>query len=171
MAAELRLLYSEELIAATVQRLADQINRDYAGETLLLVVVLKGAFIFAGDLARRIRLPVTVDFVKLSSYNGTESNGTVVLAKDVDAPLAGRNVLVVEDIVDTGITLSFLLGKLRERGPASLKVCTLVDKRSRRRVAVEIDYPGIECQDGFLVGYGLDLDDRYRELPALYQLT
>lgn len=168
---ELRLLYSEERIAAEVQRLADEISADYAGEELVLVAVLKGAFIFAADLARRIRLPLSVDFIELSSYSGTETTGEVLLVRDAGTSLAGKNVLVVEDIVDTGLSLEFLLADLRRRGPKSLRVCALIDKRGRRRSAVSPDYAGIVCDDGFLVGYGLDLDERCRELPAIYELA
>lgn len=168
---ELRLLFPEERIAAEVRRLADEISADYAGEELLLVVVLKGAFIFAADLARRIRLPISIDFVELSSYSGMETTGTVSLTRDVRTSLAGRNVLVVEDIVDTGLSLSFLLADLRKRGPKSLRVCALLDKRGRRRTDVSIDYAGMACGDRFLVGYGLDLDGRCRELPAIYEIA
>lgn len=169
--AGLSLLYSEERIAVEVQRLADEISADYAGEELLLIVVLKGAFIFAADLARRIRLPLAVDFVKLSSYRGTETTGEVSLTRDAETSLAGRNVLVVEDIVDTGLSLSFLLENFRRRGPKSLRVCTLIDKQGRRRAEVTSHYTGIVCADGFLVGYGLDLDERCRELPAIYEIA
>ncbi|KAF0215255.1 MAG: hypoxanthine [Geobacteraceae bacterium] len=168
---ELRLLYTGKRIAAEVGRLAHEISSDYAGRELLLVVVLKGAFIFAADLARRIRLPLTVDFVKLASYNGMESTGKVVITKDIETAAAGKHVLVVEDIVDTGLSLAFLLESLRSRGPKSLKVCTLIDKRERRRVDVSADYVGIVCDRGFLVGYGLDLDESRRELPAIYEVV
>jgi hypoxanthine phosphoribosyltransferase len=168
--AVLRLLYSEERIAAEVARLAAEISSDYAGEELVLVVVLKGAFVFAADLARRIRLPLSVDFVRISSYCGTETTGEVVLIKDIDTPLAGRNVLVVEDILDTGLSLAFLLTHLARKEPKSLKVCTLIDKRGRRRSAVSPDYTGIVCDDRFLVGYGLDLNEYCRELPAIYEI-
>lgn len=165
----MRLLYSEERIAAEVQRLADEITADYAGQELLLLVVLKGAFIFAADLARRLRLPLSVDFVGLSSYCGMETTGAISMTREANTPLAGRNVLVVEDIVDTGLSLAFLLEHLAGRGPKSLRVCTLIDKRGRRRADVSSDYTGIVCDDGFLVGYGLDLDERCRELPAIYE--
>lgn len=167
--AGLRLVYSREDIEAAVQRLADAISNDYAGQDLLLVVVLKGAFIFAADLVRCLRLPHQIDFVMLASYNGTESSGRVTISKDIETPLVGRNVLVVEDIIDTGITLDFLLRHLAGKGPKSLKVCTLIDKRERRRVDVAADYSGIICDKGFLVGYGLDLDGYCRELAAIYE--
>ncbi|HEY6873989.1 MAG TPA: hypoxanthine phosphoribosyltransferase [Geobacteraceae bacterium] len=167
----LRLVYPEARITAEVQRLADEISADYAGKEILLIAVLKGAFIFAADLARRIRLPLSVDFVELSSYSGTETVGHVSLTRDVENSLEGKNVLVVEDIVDTGLSLAFLLAHLSRMGPESLKVCTLIDKRGRRRVDVTPDYAGIVCDDRFLVGYGLDLDERCRELPAIYEIA
>ena len=153
-----------------MQRLAEQICFDYAGQELVVIVVLKGAFLFAADLVRRIRLPLQVDFIKLKSYQGTMTTGEVLLVKDADIPLAGKHVLVVEDIVDTGISLNFLITTLQSRKPASLKVCAMIDKPERRQSPVSPDYAGIVCRHGFLVGYGLDLDERWRELPAIYEL-
>ena len=170
MDAELQLVYSSDQIAASVEKLAQRIGRDYAGEELVLVVVLKGALFFAADLARSIGLPLSMEFVKLKSYNGTSSTGTVVITKDLDEPIAGKHVLVVEDIVDTGLTLQFLLGYLSDQGARSVKICTLLDKSGRRQVEVTPDYVGISCENRFLVGYGLDFDERYRELPAIYEL-
>jgi hypoxanthine phosphoribosyltransferase len=151
--------------------MADEISRDYAGQKLCLVVVLKGAFIFAADLVRSLDLPIEIDFVKLASYNGLETSGRVVITKDIEIGITGENVLVVEDIVDTGITLDFLLRHLAGKGPKSLKVCTLIDKRERRRIAVMVDYTGLVCNSGFLVGYGLDIDERGRELEAIYEVA
>lgn len=168
---DLRLVYSREDIAAAVQRLANAISDDYAGHDLLLVVVLKGAFIFAADLVRSLSIQHQIDFVMLSSYNGTESTGRVTISKDIEMPLAGRNVLVVEDIIDTGITLDFLCQHLAGKGPNSVKVCTLIDKRERRRVDIAADYAGIACNHGFLIGYGLDMDGYYRELEAIYEVA
>lgn len=168
---DLRLLYSEKRIADEVERLAKEISASYAGEELLMVVVLKGAFFFAADLARQIQLPLTLDFIKLASYSGMESTGSVAITKDLETSIAGKHVLVVEDIIDTGLTLSFLLERFREREPKSLKVCTLIDKQERRRVEVMADYVGIACQGGFLVGYGLDLDEKMRELPEIYEFV
>jgi hypoxanthine phosphoribosyltransferase len=150
---------------------ADEISCFYADQELLLVVVLKGAFVFAADLVRCLRLPIEIDFVKLSSYSGVESTGRVEITKDTETVIAGKNVLVVEDIVDTGITLDFLLRHLAGQGPKSLKVCTLIDKRERRRIAVTVDYAGIVCNRGFLIGYGLDVDERCRELEAIYEVA
>lgn len=166
----LRLLYPENRIAAEVQRLADEISADYAGKELLLVVVLKGAFIFAADLARRITLPVSLDFIRLSSYSGTETTGTVCQAGDIQMSVTGKHILVVEDIVDTGTSLAFLLEDLKRRGPESLRVCALIDKQGRRRDDLAADYTGLVCNGGFLVGYGLDLDERCRELPSIYEV-
>lgn len=167
----LRLLYSAERISAEVRRLADTISDDYEGRDLLLVVVLKGAFVFAADLVRRIKIPVTLDFIQLSSYSGTETTGTARLISDMPTPVAGRHVLVVEDIVDTGLSLNFLLERLRLRGPESLKVCALIEKKGRLRVDVAADYRGLTCTGGFIVGYGLDLEERFRELPAIYEVV
>jgi len=166
----LRLLYSKGEIATAVKRVADEISRDYAGKDLLLIVVLKGAFIFAADLVRVLDLPVEIDFVELESYRGMESVGSVRIKKDIDTDLAGKNILVVEDIVDTGVTLDFLLRYLKDKGPGSIRVCTLIDKLERRRIAVAADYAGIVCKRGFLVGYGLDLDESLRELEAIYEV-
>jgi hypoxanthine phosphoribosyltransferase len=165
------MIYSAERIAEEVRRLAAEISADYAGEDLLLVIVLQGAFIFAADLVRQLRLPLTLDFVKLASYSGTETTGRVVVTKDTEGAIAGKNVLIVEDIVDTGLTLAFLLELLRSREPKSLRVCALIDKPARRRVAVTPDYVGMVCKGGFLVGYGLDVDGKMRELPAIYEVN
>jgi hypoxanthine phosphoribosyltransferase len=167
----LRLFYSADRISAAVQRLADTISQDYEGQDLLLVVVLKGAFIFAADLVRRIKIPVTLDFIKISSYSGTESTGETSLLGDMLLPVAGRHVLVVEDIVDTGLSLNFLLERLGRRRPESLKVCALIEKEGRRRVNVAADYSGLVYTGGFLVGYGLDMEERFRELPAIYEVV
>lgn len=171
MIAGMRPAYSEDEIAETVKRLANQISADYGNEEILLVVVLKGAFMFAADLVRQLRPPVTVEFVKLASYRGTESLGTVAMVKDIETPVEGRRLLIVEDILDTGITLDFLVKSLAARRPKSLKVCALIDKKERRAADVRADYVGIECSCGFLVGYGLDLDEQYRNLPAIYELV
>lgn len=169
--ARLRLVYGQDEIADATERVAHEINRDFSGEELLLVIVLKGAFIFAADLARRLALPVRIDFVKLASYNGMETTGGVEITKDIEVDIAGRNVLVVEDIIDTGITLDYLLKHLAARKPKSLKVCALIQKEERRRLPVKVDYAGIVCEKGFLVGYGLDFNENYRELEAIYELV
>jgi hypoxanthine phosphoribosyltransferase len=167
----LRVLYSKERIAAEVSRLAAEINVTYAGKELLIVVVLKGALFFAADLMRQLRVPVKMDFLALSSYDGTLSSGKVTVRHDLGAGISGKHVLVVEDIIDTGLTLSFLLDLLQQRGAKSLGVCTLIDKSQRRQVNITPDFTGISCSGGFLVGYGLDLDERMRELPAIYEIV
>ncbi len=169
MSTELQLVYSSDQIAASVGKLAQRITHDYAGEELVLVIVLKGALLFAADLARQIGIPLRLEFIKLTSYKGTLSTGTVTVTKGLDGSIAGKHVLVVEDIVDTGLTLTFLLDYLNGLGVRSLKVCTLLDKSGRREVPVTPDYVGISCENRFLVGYGLDVDERYRELPAIYE--
>jgi hypoxanthine phosphoribosyltransferase len=166
----LQELYSKNRIASEITRLAAEISADYAGEQLLVVTVLNGAVFFAADLVRALRVPVEMDFVKLSSYEGTETTGKVLIKKDLENSVAGRHVLVVEDIVDTGLTLTFLLELLQQRGAKSLKVCTLIDKTERREAEITPDYVGICCEGGFLVGYGLDLDERMRELSAIYEI-
>ncbi len=166
-----RLLYSENRIAEEVERLAREIDLAYAGEELVLVVVLKGAVFFAADLARKIRVPLLLEFVKLTSYSGMNSTGTVILAKDVDGAITGKNVLIVEDIIDTGLSLSFLRESLEKKRPKSLRICTLIDKKERRQIEINADFIGIECPKGFLVGYGLDLDEKLRELPAIYEMA
>ncbi|MBI5018118.1 MAG: hypoxanthine phosphoribosyltransferase [Deltaproteobacteria bacterium] len=166
----MRVVYSEVQIAEAVARIAATIDRDYAGQDLHLLGVLKGSVVFLGDLMRRLQTPCTVDFVRLSSYGaGTSSGGSVEERISRRDPLRGRHVLVVEEIVDSGRTLATLLADLETDKPASLRVCTLVDKTGRREVEVPVHYRGLVLDDGFLVGYGLDLDERYRNLPAIYE--
>ncbi|HJV66105.1 MAG TPA: hypoxanthine phosphoribosyltransferase [Geomonas sp.] len=167
----LRVVYPKEHIASEVSRLAEEINAAYAGRELLVIVVLKGALFFAADLLRGLRIPVRVDFVKLSSYDGTMSSGQVQLTKDLDSEVAGRDVLVVEDIIDTGLTLSFLVDLLHRRGVGTLRVCTLIDKKERRQTELEPDFAGFHCPGGFLVGYGLDYNERLRELPSIFEVV
>jgi hypoxanthine phosphoribosyltransferase len=172
VATEKKLLFSRREIARRVEELADRISRDYAGQDLLLVGVLKGAFIFLADLVRALEFPVEVDFVRLMSYGaGTQTSGEVHLTKDVEVPIKGRQVLVVEDIVDAGLTLDFLLGHLASHQPASLKICCLIDKQERRQVEVPLDYVGFTVAKGFLVGYGLDCGEKLRTLPEIYELV
>lgn len=164
-----RVLYSREQIKNRVEELAGQISRDYEGKDLLLVGVLKGAFIFMADLIRCMKIPSVVDFIRVASYGaGTESSGQIKVTKDVEVPLTGRDVLIVEDIVDSGITLDYLVRKLSECKPASLKVCALIDKRGRRKVPFEADYVGFSMDDGFIVGYGLDFNEMSRFHPDIY---
>ncbi len=167
----LTLVLSEAQLQEGVERLARQVQLDYEGRPLLAVGVLRGAFIFLADLVRHLRLPLTVDFVRLSSYGAsTTSSGRVRLLHGLRSPVRGRDVLVVEDMVDTGLTTSLLVAYLKERGAASVRVCALLDKPARRRASVHLDYVGFTVPDRFLVGYGLDFDQRYRELPAIYAL-
>lgn len=165
---KLRLLFAREEIARTVDRLASEISRDYLDKTPLLIGVLTGSFIFLADLARHLDFPLEIDFVGLSSYGrGTESMGKVKMERALHTSITGRDVLVVEDIVDTGLTTSYLLDYLRRKKPASLKLCALADKPSRRQIPVTIDYLGFTVPDEFLVGYGLDCDQKFRNLPDI----
>ncbi len=158
---------SEEKIAARVKELAAMINRDYEGKEVILVCVLNGSFIFCADLMRQIKIPVQVETVSLSSYEGTESSGQVSFRLDVKQSLVGKNVIIVEDIVDTGLTISFLLKHMKLKNLASLKLCSLLLKRARLKIEVPIDYLGFDIEDKFVIGYGLDYDGRYRELPYI----
>jgi len=170
MSIALHEIFSKEWIENAVQRLGGEISADYAGSELVVVVVLKGAFIFAADLVRTITVPVMVDFVEVASYCGMNSTGCAKLTKDLTLQVQGRHVLVVEDIVDEGLSLKFLLETIQGKNPQSIRVCTLIDNRRRRSVLLEPDYAGIRCSCGYLVGYGLDMDQRFRELPALYEV-
>jgi hypoxanthine phosphoribosyltransferase len=165
---QLKILISRDEIAKAVDRLASEIKRDYQGKQPLLIGVLKGAFVFMADLIRQLDLPLELEFVRLSSYGAAkESSGRVRVVQRLKTPIKGRDVLVIEDIVDTGITISFLLDYLRKKKPASLKLCALADKPSRHRVPVPIDYLGFTVPDKFAVGYGLDFDERFRYLPEI----
>jgi len=160
------ILFPRTVIERRVRELAGEITRDYAGREILIVGVLKGAFVFMADLVRALGIPCSVDFVRLASYGaGSASSGHVSITKDLETPIEGRDVLIVEDIVDTGITLSRLLEVLRGRRPASLRVCVFLDKLARRRVPFAADYVGFTISDGFVVGYGLDYNEKYRFLP------
>ncbi len=165
----LEILLTEEQIQEKVRELAARINRDYAGKELLVVGILRGALIFMADLVRLLEVPVRVDFIAVASYgDATESSGVVRILKDLDESVAGRHVLLVEDIVDTGLTLRYLRDYLQGQGPASLRICTLLDKPARRKVELTPDYNGFCIPDYFVVGYGLDCAQRYRNLPAVY---
>jgi hypoxanthine phosphoribosyltransferase len=168
MAEHVKVLLSEEEVDARIREIGEQINKDYQGKQVHLVCVLKGGSFFMCELAKRINLQVSLDFMSVSSYGSdTKSSGVVKIVKDLDEPLEGKDVLVVEDIVDSGRTLSYLLEMLRDRKPASLRLCTLLDKPDRRVVDVHVDYTGFEIPDEFVVGYGLDYDQRYRNLPYI----
>ncbi len=162
------VLISEDKLQARVRELAAEITRDYAGKDLTLLCVLKGSVFFAMDLAKNIDLPVKLEFLGVSSYQGgTETTGEVRITTDVSKPMAGKHVLVIEDIIDTGLTMEFLLGNLHARHPASLKLCSLLEKPARARTQVNIDYKGFVIDDLFVVGYGLDYGEVYRNLPFI----
>ena len=168
---QLQILLKRNEIARAIDRLASEIKRDYQGKQPLLIGVLKGSFVFMADLIRQLDLPLELDFVRLSSYGAArESSGKVRVVQGVKTPVKGRDVLVIEDIVDTGITISFLLDYLKKKQPASLKLCALTDKPSRHRVPVSIDYLGFTVPDKFIVGYGIDFDEKFRYLPHIYSL-
>ena len=160
----------EKEIARRVSEMAAEISRDYAGQTPHFIAVLNGAFIFMADLLRKIELPLTLDFMAVSSYQGTESSGEVELIKDLSRPIGGRHVIIVEDIVDTGITLEYLLDYMHARKPASLKVAALLSKPSRRLRDVPVDYLGFEIENAYVYGYGLDRDQLDRNLPYITSL-
>ena len=163
-----RVLFSEAQLRQRVAEIAAEIDRDYAGREPLLVSVLRGSFVFMADLVRQIHLSCTVDFMAVSSYgSGTESSGQVRIIKDLSEHIEGRDVIVVEDILDSGNTLSYLLQILQARKPASVRLCTLLDKPSRRLKPVELHYAGFSIPDYFVVGYGLDYNERYRNLPYI----
>ena len=164
-----KILYSKEKIAAEVRRLGQEISRDYGSQEILLIGVLKGSFLFIADLIREIDSPTVVDFVRLASYgSGTQSSGIIEFRKELEMPIRNRDCIIVEDIIDSGYTLECLYHKLLLQQPRSLKICTLIDKRGRREVDIEADYIGISMEDGFIIGYGLDHDERYRNLPDIY---
>lgn len=168
MSETVSVLLTEEEVDRRISEIGAQISKDYEGETVHLVCVLKGGSFFMCELAKRITVPVSLDFMSVSSYGGdTKSSGVVKIVKDLDEPLQGKNVIVVEDIVDSGRTLSYLLEMLKKRGPKSMALCTLLDKPERRVVDVHVDYTGFDIPDEFVVGYGLDYDQRYRNLPYI----
>ena len=167
----LKLAISESQIQECIERLAQLIQADYQDQPLLVVGALNGSFIFLADLIRRMNLPIQVDFIRLSSYDeSAKSSGAVRLHHGVRTPVVGKNVLVVEDIVDTGLTAQFIRGYFEDQGAATVRICSLLDKPVRRRTSVTVDYVGFEVPDEFLVGYGLDYNQQYRELRALYSL-
>lgn len=169
MAEHVRVLLTEEDVDRRIQEIGDQISRDYEGRQVHLICVLKGGSFFMCELAKRITVPVSLDFMCVSSYGaGTKSSGIVKIVKDLDEPLDGKHVLIVEDIIDSGRTLSYLTEVLKQRGPADIKICTLLDKPSRRvKKEVKVDYTCFSIPDEFVVGYGLDYDQKYRNLPYI----
>ena len=168
MSEHIEVLVTKEDVEKRISEMADEINRAYAGKSLHLVCVLKGGAFFMCELAKHLNMPVSLDFMSVSSYgSATKSSGVVKIVKDLDEPIKDKDVLVVEDIVDSGRTLSYLMEVLRDRGPKSLHLCTLLDKPERRVVEVNVDYTGFQIPDKFVVGYGLDYDQHYRNLPYI----
>jgi hypoxanthine phosphoribosyltransferase len=166
-----KIIVDRNEIQKTVKKLGERISGDYSGKDLLLVGVLKGAIVFMADLIREITIPLDMDFMLVSSYgDSTESSGVVKILKDIDTNIKGRHVIIVEDLVDTGLTLTYLKKLLATRGPSTLNICTIFDKPSRKKVDIDIKYKGIEIPDEFVVGYGLDYAGRYRNLPDLCSL-
>ena len=169
MSEKIKVLLSEEEVDARIKQIAAQISRDYAGREIHLICVLKGGVFFTCELAKRLNMPVSMDFMSVSSYGaGTVSSGVVRIIKDLDEPLEGKNVLIVEDIIDSGRTLAYLIEVLKQRGPKDIHLCTLLDKPERRvKKQVKVDYTCFTIPDEFVVGYGLDYDQKYRNLPYI----
>ena len=169
MADKIRVLLTEEEVDRRIGEIAEQISKDYAGQEVHLICILKGGVLFTCELAKRLTVPVTMDFMSVSSYGGgTESSGIVKLVKDLDESLEGKNVLIVEDIIDSGRTLAYLIDVLNQRKPAEIRLCTLLDKPERRvKKQVKVDYVCFTIPDEFVVGYGLDYDQKYRNLPYI----
>ena len=165
------LLYSRDQIARRVSELAAVISADYAGADLVTIGILRGAFVFLADLIRQLTIPVVIDFIGAQSYgSGTQTSGQVVITKELQVPVSGRDILLVEDIEDTGITLQAIQNKLKQLGPRSIKVCALIDKQERRLVEAPVDYVGFQIDKGFIVGYGIDYAEQYRYLPDIYRV-
>ncbi|MCR5213572.1 MAG: hypoxanthine phosphoribosyltransferase [Eubacterium sp.] len=172
MSDTISVLISEEQIDKRIQEMADQLSKDYRGRSVHMICVLKGGVFFMTELAKKMRIPVTLDFLSVSSYgNSTDSSGKITFGKDLDEPIDGRNVILVEDILDSGRTLSYVIEILKERNPQSLKVVTLLDKPDRRVVDVDVDMTGFAIPDEFVVGYGLDYAQKYRNLPYIGVIT
>lgn len=168
MAEKIRVLLSEKEVDQRIREIGEEISKEFAGESIQLVCVLKGASFFACELAKRITVPVFLDFMSVSSYGGgTESSGVVKIVKDIEESLEAKNVVLVEDIIDSGRTLSCLIELLKDRNPKSMRLCTLLDKPDRRVKEVKVDYVGFQIPDEFVVGYGLDYDQKYRNLPYI----
>jgi hypoxanthine phosphoribosyltransferase len=163
-----RILITSEEIGARVRELGQQITNDYAGQEILMIGVLRGAVIFMADLARSIKRPMDIDFMAISSYGlSTNSSGVVRIIKDLDEVVEGRHILIIEDIIDSGLTLNYLVDNIKSRKPASVRICTLLSKPDRRKVNVTVDYNGFIIPDHFVVGYGLDYAGKYRNLPFI----
>jgi hypoxanthine phosphoribosyltransferase len=172
MTEELTLLFSRKEIAKTVARLAREISSDYGNKKVVIIGILKGAFMFLADLVRQLTIPVEIDFMRIATYGSQkESSGEIKVMKEVEAQLEGKDVLIIEDIVDTGLSLKFIKDYISAKNPASLKICALLDKTSRREIEVQVDYIGFKIEDGFVVGYGIDFDEKYRYLPEIFILN
>ena len=166
------VVLSRQTIQARVQELGKEISKDYNGKELVVIGVLKGAFIFMADLTRAMDIPLHTDFIQVSSYGGSSSSsGKITLVSSPSQSIEGRHVLLVEDIIDTGLTMRWLAKHFSEQGAASVRICSLIDKAERRKHPINIDYPGFAISEGFLIGYGLDFDEKYRNLPAIYHLN
>jgi len=169
---KLNLVLSKEKILQKIKELAEKIDKDFNNESLVFIGTLKGAFIFLSDLLRYIKNPnIQIDFVRVKSYEMSDtSSENVILTKDIEIPLEGKNVIIVEDIVDTGLTLKYLYEHIKKFNPKNLKICALIDKKERKKFNIPIDYVGFEIEKGFLVGYGLDFAEKYRHLPEIYEV-
>lgn len=168
----LNRLLSRRQIASIVKSLANQISKDYQKKELVLICILKGAFMFLSDLVRHLQIPVQVDFVRLASYGtGMQTSGRIEITKDIETPIEGKDVLIIEDIIDSGRTLQFLKERLSLASPRSVKICALLDKKARREVEIEADYVGKEVPNVFVIGYGIDFNENYRNLPEVYYVT
>ena len=165
-------LFSREQIDSIIKGLADRISKDYDQREVVLVCILKGAFMFLSDLVRHLRIPVQIDFVRLASYGaGMKSSGRIEITKDIETSLEGKDVLIIEDIIDSGRTLLFLKERLTLANPRSVRICALLEKKERREVEIEADYVGKKIEDVFVVGYGIDFNEAYRNLPEIYYVT
>lgn len=164
---KLKVMYTEEQVQARIQEMANEIDKDYEGKELIVISVLKGAIFFSVDLVKKMKTPVIFDMMQVSSYQGTQSTGNVIIKKGLDEDIAGKDVLIVEDIIDTGYTLQYLKEYLRTLNPKSLKIAVLADKKERREINVDIDYTGFEIENKFIVGYGFDIDQKYRNIPYI----
>ncbi|MCR4891076.1 MAG: hypoxanthine phosphoribosyltransferase [Lachnospiraceae bacterium] len=172
MADKIEMMYSEYQVSERIRQLGQEISKDYEGKEVTLICILKGATFFACELAKRIKVPVQIEFMRCSSYgNETESSGVVKIIQDLDHPIRNKHIIIVEDIIDTGRTMHYLLDVLNQRGPASLKLCALLDKPDRRVADVSLDYTGFVIPDKFIVGYGLDYAQKYRNLPYVGVVT
>ena len=168
---KLVLLYSKDEIAQKTAKLADQISEDYGEREVVLICILKGAFIFMSDLVRNLTIPIRIDFLRVASYGSqSQSSGKLAVTKDIELSIEGKDIIIVEDILDSGLTLSYLIDKLSAKKPRSIKLCVLIDKTERREAKVSPDYVGFRLEKGFIVGYGLDFNEQYRHLPDIYRI-